>query len=200
VPPADGARRPGDDGALHAFHGSGTQLGRRHGPEDELRPLEARILGLVSAQPSLSDAALDGWRWLHAGLRSLPAWRERPVHRDLYHDNILVSTDGLAFVDLDDVAMGEPALDVANLTAHLHLLAAQEPGAKPALDGVRRAFVDAYSSLDPELDPGLVVYLEVATLLRLAHIHQPRSRGSEVARALITEMARLMDVDTGMVS
>lgn len=178
--------------ALHAFHESGTHLEQAHGLEDELRPLEARIAQLAIAEPSLSLRAGDCWRWLLAGTDRVTAWRERPVHRDLYHDNILVSDHGLAFVDLDDAAMSEPTLDVANLTAHLRLLAAQRPAARQSLDAVRREFLGAYRSLDPELDPTLLAFLEVATLLRLAHIHQPRPHGSEVAGALIGEAERLM--------
>ena len=41
------------------------------------------------------------------------------VHRDLYHDQVLVHDDRCVLVDLDLVALGDPALDSGNLVGHL---------------------------------------------------------------------------------
>ena len=60
-------------------------------------------------------------------------WRFRPIHRDIYHDQVLVTRRGLGLLDFDDAAMSEPAVDVANFLAHLRLLALEEPSRAAAL-------------------------------------------------------------------
>ncbi len=177
--------------ALHAFHTSGLDLGRRHDPAKELDPLLGRVEGLGAACPSLDAAARRCLATVQAGREAFD-WRWRPVHRDFYHDQVLVGSDGLAVIDVDDAAMSEPAVDVANFAAHLRLLALQELGDSSGLAGVRAAFVDRSLGLDPDLDRGLLRFLEGATLLRLAAIHQPRDRGEWLAGRLLVEAEELL--------
>lgn len=71
----------------------------------------------------------------------------RPVHGDLYEAQVLVGDDGtLGLVDLDDLGLGDPLLDIATFSAHLVALALF-PG--PATTRIltyraelRRAFLD----------------------------------------------------------
>jgi Ser/Thr protein kinase RdoA (MazF antagonist) len=45
------------------------------------------------------------------------------VHRDLYEEQVLVGPNGaVGLIDLDDVAVGPPELDLGNLVAHIELL------------------------------------------------------------------------------
>jgi len=73
---------------------------------------------------------------------------------------------------LDDAAMSEPAVDVANLVAHLRLRALRSGRAGPAL--VARSFLLRSRALDRELDSRLVTFLVGTTLLRLSEIHLAR--------------------------
>ena len=41
------------------------------------------------------------------------------VHRDFYHDQVIADGDVCRLVDLDLVAVGDPALDIGNFLAHL---------------------------------------------------------------------------------
>jgi aminoglycoside phosphotransferase (APT) family kinase protein len=178
--------------ALHALHESGVALDRRHDLDDELAPLAGRVERLAALDRRLASAAR---RCLElARLRAeLPwSWRARPVHRDFYHDQVLVRADGLSILDWDDAAMAEPAVDVANFLAHLRLLALQTTGTPEALDGVSAAFADRYRQLDADLDPDLVRLLAGTTLLRLAGIHLPRPRGRLLARRLLEQSEHLL--------
>lgn len=68
------------------------------------------------------------------GIDTDPADRH-PVHGDLYEGQVLVADDGtLALIDLDDLGLGDPLLDVATFTAHL-LALALSPG--PAAARIR---------------------------------------------------------------
>lgn len=96
-------------------------------------------------------------------------------------------------LDLDDAAMSEPAVDVANFAAHLRLLRYQHPEAAADLARVEAAFVDRYRLLDPELEPSLYHFLTAVTMLRLAGIHCSRVNGREVARLLLETAGDALD-------
>jgi Ser/Thr protein kinase RdoA (MazF antagonist) len=167
---------------LHAFHTSTVRLERSHELEDELRALRGRVEELA-ARRERSRACLQR---LERAATAPFEWRLRPVHRDLYHDQILVDGPRLAMLDFDDAAMSEPAVDVANVLAHLRLLALEEPLRREAVAASSAAFRDRYAKLDPLLDLELVRLLECATLLRLACIHE------QFARRLLRECERLL--------
>jgi hypothetical protein len=171
--------------AVAHLHQSAVVLPRAHEPRDELAPLERAVARLAESSPQLAPIAARTFAAVKRRLADPRVWRRRPIHRDLYHDQVLVGSHGISFVDLDDAAMSEPAVDVANFVAHLRLLALQDGAAAYPLDDVREAFLRRSLSLDPSLDVALMRLLEAGTLLRLAAIHRPRARGEEIATALL---------------
>lgn len=178
--------------ALNALHGSSVRLERRHGLDDELAPLAGGVERLAASNDVL---AVRARRCLElADLRAKRGWpwRWRPVHRDFYHDQVLVREHALSILDWDDAAMSEPAVDVANFLAHLRLLALQRTGTPDALDGVFAAFAKRCRELDAALDPTLLRFLEGTTLLRLAEIHRPRERGTWLAERLLEQSELLL--------
>jgi thiamine kinase-like enzyme len=153
--------------AAAALHAAPVRLERAHALADELRVLRERVDALDEHRGRartclvrVERAAAEPW-----------AWRSLPVHRDLYHDQVLVDGPSVALVDLDDAAVSEPAVDVANFLAHLRLLALEEPLRREAVARAAGAFRARSHELDPLLDARLVRLLEAATLLRLATIH-----------------------------
>lgn len=126
------------------------------------------------------------------------SWRFQPVHRDFYHDQVLIHGDRLAVLDLDDAAMSEPAVDVANFVAHLMLLSVQHDrgceGLQPAID----AFLARSHALDPGLDRELVTFLTATSLVRLAGIHVNRRQGQRMARELLLAAAARLMVVSGL--
>jgi len=178
--------------ALHNLHSSSLNLARRHGPDKEFAPLRERVRRLSDASPDLADNAERCLALVEAKRRRLRGWRWRPIHRDCYHDQFLCDPGGLSVLDLDDAAMSEPAIDIANFLAHLRLLGLQEHGEAGALRETVAAFEATARRLDPELDAGLLRLLEGATLLRLAEIHRPRDRGAWLATRLLDEAEPLL--------
>jgi Ser/Thr protein kinase RdoA (MazF antagonist) len=176
--------------SLFELHSCGAHLGRRHSLDDEILPLVRRVQDLSGRAPALAAGASSCLERALAGARRSWPWRWRPVHRDFYEDQVLDGPDGLGFIDLDDAAMSEPAVDVANLVAHLRLLALRDGGC-PGAAVVSRAFIQRYRSLDPALDSRLLTLLVGTTLLRLACIHLPRA-GETLARRLLTRSERLL--------
>ena len=184
------ARRLAD--ALHELHTSGVTLERRHSLGNEVDPLPSRVERLSEACPALAPAARRCLALVGRAARHPWPWRWRPIPRDFYYDQALVGEHGLAVLDFDDAAMSEPAIDVANFLGHLRLLSLQETSAPDSLAAVADAFTRRYQQLDPDLDPGLLRVLEGATLLRLADIHLPRSRGEWLATRLLDQSESLL--------
>jgi len=198
--PAERALRGGDLGlarriaeALHRFHTSGLDLGRTHELAKELSPLGMRTEAVVTQCPDLQELAWSCQaRILALADRPFP-WRLRPIHRDFYHDQVLIDGDDLAVLDLDDATMSEPAVDVANFAAHLRLLGIQHPGRAAVLTRVEDTFVRTYRALGPDLDPALLRFLTATTLLRLAGIHVARADGARIARQSLEAAADALD-------
>lgn len=90
------------------------------------------------------------------------------VHGDLYDDQVFVDDRyRLGLIDLDDAGPGDPALDAANLCAHLLAMTVAAPGIAARLVGyrelVRYAFIDRLG-----LSPAEFSWREVLALLVLA--------------------------------
>ena len=188
-PPAGQPRRVQ---VILALHSSQLELRRRHDLSNELDSLVERVDRLCAECRALAPIARHCLRLVRLGGEGIRGWRSRPVHRDFYHDQILVTERGLSVLDFDDATMSEPAVDVANFLAHLRLLSLQATGRADGLTPIATAFTHRYQDLDPALDRGLVQFLEGATLLRLAEIHLPRRRGEWLATRLLEESARLL--------
>ncbi|WP_432512071.1 hypothetical protein [Kineococcus sp. SYSU DK001] len=108
------------------------------------------------APPALAAAARDAVR----AVQHLPPRPLVPAHRDL-HDGQVLLGERVTLLDVDTAALADPALDVANLLAHLDLAAArgQRTAAAAAEAGVWAGTADAGAGADPA---------RVAVLRRLA--------------------------------
>lgn len=81
------------------------------------------------------------------------------VHRDLHDGQLLLEGDAVGMLDFDLLALGDPALDLANLLAHLELRAQQGLPVDPA--ATAEAVLEGYRP-DPAVRTALPAYLEAA--------------------------------------
>ncbi|MEX5234257.1 phosphotransferase [Kocuria arenosa] len=159
-----------------------------HAAEDEARTL-ARWAGHLEAFPGLLEAppgtAAALARRIGEELSALPAARRTRVvlHRDLHDKQLLFDGARLGLLDFDTAALGEPELDLANLSVHLELRAAQGL-LDPAL---RAAGQEAVSVVSRALgaDPARLALHAEATRLRLACVYAFRPQGRGVAQDLL---------------
>ena len=71
----------------------------------------------------------------------------RPVHGDLYEAQLFVGNRfEVGLIDLDDVALGDPAMDAANFCAHLLVLALSVPAAAGRLAAYRGLVRPAFAA------------------------------------------------------
>lgn len=108
------------------------------------------------------------------------------LHRDL-HDKQLVHQPGtpIGLLDVDTLAVGERALDLANLLVHVELRARQSRLGTAAARTACEAFLQAYRP-DASTRRRLDAYA-VASRLRLAAVYAFRPRWRAVAQDLLTD-------------
>jgi aminoglycoside phosphotransferase (APT) family kinase protein len=99
------------------------------------------------------------------------------IHRDYYYANVLWDGHSLCVIDLDQLRIGDPALDVAHFAAHLDVLAYRQTGDIAAYREQSATFVGAYRPAlgAPPVADRLPIY-RAYTFLKLAATEVTRER------------------------
>ncbi len=139
----------------------------------ELNSLTRFTAELTAQRPAAAPAVRALSERLTAWGQALPApTRHTLVHRDFYYSQVLVDGPRLTLIDFDLLALGDPAIDVANFLAHLVLLGLDRLGGAEAWAEAGRAFLTAYTQLQPvpaDFYSRLAFY-EAATYFRLLNV------------------------------
>jgi Phosphotransferase enzyme family len=139
----------------------------RNGAPEVLRRLERKVLPRVRrALHGLADDAGELALALRERLPELPLGPPVVIHGDFHAANVLMLGDDVALLDLDDVALGDPAYDLALFGGRLLLLtlvAGDDPG--PVLEAIA-ALPEAYAAAGGrDIDPAAFDWYLAATLL-----------------------------------
>lgn len=127
-----------------------------------------------------------------------PGPQRAVVHGDLYEAQVFVGEDfSLGLIDLEEMGLGDPALDAANFTAHLLALALVAPAARSRIRAYRRllraAFLDRLGLPSEALawrEALVMLQLSTGPFRTLAPDWPARvARGTRVARRLAAEAA-----------
>jgi len=169
---------------------SGSRLDE-HGPAAELSVLDKLERTVASVQGELA-----GWsslrRELEGALGRLAPRASVASHRDLHDGQVLTVEDEVVLLDFDLLCAADPALDPANLTAHLALRALQgaHGATRRGADNGARAFLEGLAcDVDEEFLRRLRTY-QAATFLRLALLYSLRPRWRELSAPLVELAAR----------
>lgn len=163
-----------DENGINArWHDALIQIDQHHG--DRLGPLLTR---------------------LQSAAEKLKSGRLCTLHRDFYESQFVRTRRTITLLDLDTVALGEPALDVGNLLAHLYL-SSLRGGLSAAdtvslLQAVVRRYVDC---MGPLSDSTLAFYWASASF-RIAAVHALRTQTRRFA-PLLWEVSRLLMGEAG---
>ncbi|HEX7353042.1 phosphotransferase [Brachybacterium sp.] len=187
----------GDTGGAASTGDAGGPEPSAHGAESPLHDAAAEA-EVLSAWAERADAVdPEGTRTRRravvAATRGLarlgPLESPALLHRDLHDKQILWRPgEPPALLDVDTAALGDPALDAANLRAHATWRALQGLWSEEQADVVREEIdrVAARSGIDPE---ALAAY-ESGTIARLACVYAFRPRWRRAARALAATLDR----------
>ncbi|MGX9348649.1 phosphotransferase [Microbacterium sp. KNMS] len=175
---------------LHALDPAGLP---RHGVADEMRAIR-RALASVGGALDGEDVA-DALAAVEAALAADPPERvDGVLHRDLHDKQLLVPSGSftaqdvaagrtrVGLIDVDTLAVGERALDVANLLVHLELRVLQGLLPTTRADAAGQAFRRGLG--DGPLWARVPAY-SAAARLRLAGVYAQRDGWHDVARALL---------------
>ena len=115
--------------------------GSRPSPEEGTRAAAAVLERLVPGEAGevgrVVEAVFEG--------AARPAPMASAVHGDLYEAQVFVDGDfSLGLIDLDDLGPGDPAVDAANFSAHLLVLALAVPAVADRLVAYRRLVREAF--------------------------------------------------------
>ncbi|MCA9995473.1 MAG: glycosyltransferase [Anaerolineales bacterium] len=139
-----------------------------------LRPYEATVVAerpFTRALMSQLRQQLEQW----AGALAEPETAVA-VHRDFYYSQLLFDGLRLTLIDFDLLALGDPAIDVANFVAHLHFMGLDHLGDFDALADDAELFKESYSWHVPvnEAFWERAAFYEAATYFRLLNVIAPR--------------------------
>ncbi len=172
--------------ALRALHGAEPAPGLAHHDVGAEWHVARKWVDHAVAHEVLPAAAVSSARRALEDLRTRfdrlvdPA-TTAVVHRDLHDKQVLVDDgDRVGLLDLDTLALGDPALDLANLAVHLELRVLQGWCGPERAASAGSALLDGYRPTAAVV-AGLDAYA-AATRLRLACVYafRPRWRGRAV--------------------
>ncbi len=160
--------------ALVKLHSAGVQTElKTYQLEDELASLDRFNAELVERLPDQAKRIGALRTKLQTRAATLPPASDlTPVHRDFYYSQVLIDGPRLTLIDFDLLALGDPAINVANFTAHLLFLGLDKLDDLHALAGDAQAFVDAYARrmrVDEAFDRRRAFY-QAATFFRLLNV------------------------------
>ena len=180
------ARATGE--ALRWLHDKAPRPEKTHDAQAEIGVLQKWLSRVEAFAPTrcrrLHDAAAKVFEKLKAESCGLAM-----IHRDFYEKQIVIGSDGqVGILDFDTAAVGEPALDVANIFAHLELRVLQGRCSLSSASHATDALLEGY---DPrsEVLARLPAYRD-ASRLRLACVYAFRPRWSH----LVTEIVRRIEL------
>ena len=153
-----------------------------HGVAEELAILQGWASRLTDVFPDLAarlHAPLDR---LQHDMTAVAPLAAVPCHRDLHEGQILLDQTLAGLLDFDTLRLGDPALDVGNLQAHL-VLASLRDGRS------RRGFTTAMDNGLPQLSIARIALWRRAALLRLALIYAFTAEPRTIIHGLLDEAA-----------
>ncbi len=157
-----------------------------------LRTLAERVAGFFGATPRGYEALYERLAALADGV---PEADPTIAHRDLHDGQVLEADGELGLLDFDLLCLADPALDAANLTAHLRLRALQEVrgATESSADAACEALLEG---LDRGSEPAFhtrLRFYQAATFLRLSLVYSLRPPWAHVVPPLLDLSSRCLD-------
>ncbi|MFN0149181.1 MAG: phosphotransferase [bacterium] len=176
---------------LHARARLGDTRADTRAPRRDLTSEFAQLRALAATAARFFDGVAEPVAAALARLgEPAPPLSSAPIHGDLHDKQILLRPGGAVFIDLDNAGLGEPELDLANLTAHLALRALQSARPIAAARAAEALIIDGYLAAGGSLQRARLARYREATLVRLALLYLMRLNSSHLFASLLDEAKR----------
>lgn len=182
---------------LKKLHSTKATHLAHYAPQDELQSLAKTIARTARIFPETERAGRQTFDALQSTTVCLDD-HQIPccIHRDYYDKQVLYSEARTTLLDCDGLALGDPAQDVGNFSAHLFLRRLQHPDCKESIQRGLSAFEDTYDN-NSHAFAGRVRWWRATTLARLAGLYSLRPRWRHLTPELLQAAGSLvMDNDT----
>ncbi len=164
--------------------------------EMEVKALSAAANAVTAVYPLLADKAHNLATHVAERLKSIP-FDARPIHGDFDTDQVLVSEEGVAILDFDEAALGDPVVDLGFFAARLEWAALRGDLSMSQAKALTENLLEGYCfKAGCDLPAHFSLYKAVG-LLRIAP-HPFRNRFSdwlEQTQAIFDQIGVIMEKD-----
>jgi aminoglycoside phosphotransferase (APT) family kinase protein len=133
--------------AIDKVHRTDNPKNLEHTIFDELKILDERLTK-VAEEKALWKTRIE---CLLSGCQDLTKYVPEPkttsVHRDFYHDQVIVDGHRIYITDFDNYCKGDPALDIGNFKAHIEEYALRKNDDVSSLSDLEEVFVQRFLEL-----------------------------------------------------
>jgi aminoglycoside phosphotransferase (APT) family kinase protein len=133
--------------AIDKVHRTHNPKNLEHTIFDELKILDERLTKVAEEKPlwkTRIERLLSACRSL---TRYVPEPKTANIHRDFYHDQVIVDGHRIYVTDFDNYCKGDPALDIGNFKAHLEEYALRKNDDVSSLSNLEEVFVQRFLEL-----------------------------------------------------
>ena len=192
-----------DPRALAAVGAALAEWHRQRGAPLACRSHEVEATALAAAVRGVAAVCVHLQQRAHALAERLAALLARhppgycPIHGDFYADQVLLAGDEVAILDLDNAALGDPAVDLGNFAAHLENDALHGRLDVGRVKLLQNALLEGYRASTQRPVPATFWWHTAAGLLRLApHPFRRRVRDwPERTEAILNRVEAILDRD-----
>ena len=186
--------------AIDKVHQTDNPNNREHTIFDELKILDEHLTKVAEEKPfwkNRIERVLDG---CHDLARRIPDPEMASIHRDFYHDQVIVDDHRLYITDFDNYCKGDPALDTGNFKAQLEEYALHKNENVSSLSGLEEAFVERFLELSGKSKRFSVETYTTFTLARDIWISTQFSNRRHLTEALISLCERRLHDESQITS
>ena len=149
--------------AIALLHSQRIPLNTTRKPRDEIRTFMRWTEVLASVRTGLRKR-IERLSQRLAGELESRTEMTGPVHGDFHHTNVLVDDSRIWIIDLDEMAYGDPCVDIGRFLASLRIPSLRAFGAISGLSHAREIFLEEYLKKGPA-PPRRIRLFEAASLM-----------------------------------
>ncbi|NIU86034.1 MAG: phosphotransferase [Nitrosopumilaceae archaeon] len=156
--------------SAHKIHNCNIDSGKTHTIDNEIEILEDRLSKVSVSKPTLSGRINN----ILLAAKDLASSITDPVicsiHRDFYHDQLIINSNRIYILDFDLYCKGDPAVDIGNFLAHLTELSIRINGNADGYLDIENEIEKHYLSISDFTCSDSVQAYKTLTLLRHVYI------------------------------